>query len=278
MEIERHAFYDPEEIVQDVRDKVEKAQDVGEQIDYLTFVPDGEPTLDINLGREIALLKPLGVKIAVITNGSLVWREDVREALSKADWVSLKVDAVRESIWRRVDRPRRALQLAPILDGALKFAQAYQEELTTETMLVRGVNDREDLVHEVADFVARLQPAVAYLSVPIRPPAEKWVHSPGEEIINRDYQILRGKVRRAEYLIGYEGNAFAFTGHVESDLLSITAVHPMREDAMDDFLTRAGSDWLAVHELIAQQRLTEITYGGHRFYMRRLGSRQGQSV
>lgn len=39
-----------------------------------------------------------------------------------------------------------------------------------------------------------------------------------------------------EYLIGYEGNDFAFTGNIEQDLLSVTAVHPMREDAVNEML------------------------------------------
>jgi len=85
MQVERRVFYGPEEILQAARDKVERARESGEPIDYLTFVPDGEPTLDVNLGREIELLRSLGIKIAVITNASLIWREDVREALMKAD-------------------------------------------------------------------------------------------------------------------------------------------------------------------------------------------------
>jgi wyosine [tRNA(Phe)-imidazoG37] synthetase (radical SAM superfamily) len=270
MQVERRAFYEPEEIVQDVLHKVEKVKEAGESIDYLTFVPDGEPTLDVNLGHEIELLKPLGIKIAVITNASLIWREDVREDLMKADWVSLKVDAVRENIWRRVDRPRRSLQFAAILDGALRFARAYQGELTTETMLIEGVNDSEDLIQEISGFLIRLQPAAAYLSIPIRPPAEKWVHPPSEETINRAYQILSGRLDRVEYLIGYEGNAFTFTGDVEEDLLSITAVHPMREDAVNEFLALAGAAWPTVRGLVAQGQLVEAEYKGHKFYMRKL--------
>jgi wyosine [tRNA(Phe)-imidazoG37] synthetase (radical SAM superfamily) len=143
MRVERDAFYEPEEILRDVRGKVEKARGAGEAIDYLTFVPDGEPTLDLNLGRAIDLLKPLGIKIAVITNSSLMWHEDSREALMQADWVSLKVDAVREDIWRRVDRPHGTLQLASIQDGILGFAKTYTGHLVTETMLVEGINDGE---------------------------------------------------------------------------------------------------------------------------------------
>lgn len=273
MQVDRRAFYASQDISRAVRDKVEKARKVGELVDYLTFVPDGEPTLDVNLGRGIELLRPLGIKIAVITNASLIWREDVREALMGADWVSLKVDSVREEIWRRIDRPHGTLQLASILDGALKFANAYQGELVTETMLVESINDSADHVREIAGFLARLRPARAYLAVPTRPPAEEWVRAPGEEAINRAYQMLDDKVEQVEYLIGYEGNAFAFTGNVEEDLLSITAVHPMREQAVSEFLARAGTDWPVVRRLVAEGQLIEMEYEGNKFYMRKLEGR-----
>ena len=269
MRVERRAFYAPQEISKAVGDKVKKAGKVGESVDYLTFVSDGEPTLDVNLGREIELLRPLGIKIAVITNASLIWREDVRGALMKADWVSLKVDSVREEIWRRIDRPHGTLQLTLILNGALEFAQAYRGELVTETMLVEGVNDSDDHLREMADFLARLRPARAYLAIPTRPPAEGWVQAPGEEAINRAYQILSEKVEQVEYLIGYEGNAFAFTGNAKDDLLSIAAVHPMQEQAVSEFLARAGVGWPVVRESIAEGRLVEAEYKGAKFYVRR---------
>jgi wyosine [tRNA(Phe)-imidazoG37] synthetase (radical SAM superfamily) len=270
MQVERRAFYPPRQILQDVRDKVEGARKVAEAVDYLTFVPDGEPTLDVHLGREIALLRPLGIKIAVITNGSLLWREDVRDDLMGADWVSLKVDTVHQEVWRRMDRPYGTLRLASILDGLLEFASAYPGELVTETMLVASVNDSDALIREVADFVARLRPAKAYLSVPTRPPAEPWGQPPGESAINRAYQILGERVDEVEYLIGYEGNAFAFTGNVEDDLLSITAVHPMREEAIGTFLLQAGADWDVVRRLMAQRQLVETEYKGTKFYLRKL--------
>lgn len=75
------------------------------------------------------------------------------------------------------------------------------------------------------------------------------------------------------YLIGYEGNAFAFAGNVEEDLLSISAVHPMREKAVSEFLARAGADLSIVHRLIAQGQLIQMEYEGRTFYMRRLHSR-----
>lgn len=270
MQVDRTAYYEPQKILTAVRDKVQKVKQRGESIDYLTFVSDGEPTLDINLGHAIERLKPLGIKIAVITNASLIWREDVRRDLLKADWVSLKMDSTTGKLWRRVNRPRETLSLQAILDGALEFAKHYRGKLATETMLVRGVNDTDASIRNVAAFLARLKPATIYLAIPTKPPAERWVHAPGEKGINRAYQILSKQVDSVEYLIGYEGNAFAFTGNVEEDLLSITAVHPMRKEAVSDFLVRAGVDWRIIDNMVADGKLIETKFEGHTFYIRTL--------
>jgi len=269
LEVDRRLFYDTEEIIRDVRLRTAKAERAGERIDYLTFVPDGEPTLDANLGKAIALLKPLNVPIGVITNSSMIWREDVRAELQTADWVSFKIDAVTEAIWRRINRPHPALRLASILDGLLKFAERFTGKLVTETLLVSGLNDGEGCARATAGFLAELQPDVAYLAIPTRPPAEKWARRPDEAALNRTYQIFSQKTRRVEYLIGYEGDAFAYTGDIEKDLLSITAVHPMRKEAVEALLARARAPWEVVERLVAQGDLRETNYDGHCFYLRR---------
>jgi wyosine [tRNA(Phe)-imidazoG37] synthetase (radical SAM superfamily) len=202
-EVEPRSFYKTARIVEKVRAKLERTREKREQVDYVTFVPDGEPTLDANLGEEIDILKGLGVKIAVITNGSLLWREDVRKNLLKADWLSLKVDAVDEETWRRIDRPHKLLKLDTILQGMLKFAKSFKGELTTETMLLRGVNDDIDRIMQVAEFLKRLEPDIAYLAVPTRPPAER-VEPATEQVINTAYQIFKERLSNVEYLIGYE--------------------------------------------------------------------------
>jgi wyosine [tRNA(Phe)-imidazoG37] synthetase (radical SAM superfamily) len=108
------SFYEPEDIIKSVNFKIEQARIKSEPIDYLTFVSDGEPTLDYSLGKEIEALKSSGKKVAVITNASLIWREDVRKDLQKSDWISLKIDAISEHIWRKVDRPHKSLNLNSI--------------------------------------------------------------------------------------------------------------------------------------------------------------------
>jgi len=265
----RREFYSPVAVVAAVEAKAQEVRERGEAIDFLTFVPDGEPTLDVHLRAEIRGLRHVGPKIAVISNGSLVHLEEVREDLASADWVSLKVDAVDEKTWRKVDRPHRYLKLDKIVSGMLAFRESFAGVLVTETMLVSGVNDSPEQVEALADFLRRLQPAVAYLAVPTRPPAERWVRPSDEETLNRAYQIVTRGVGRVELLTGYVGNAFSATGNSEEDLLSITAVHPMRADAVEDLLSRNGDKWATVDSLVKERRLVELSYEGQRYYLRR---------
>ena len=270
MQVERRRFYGLEEIFPAVRDKVTIAQNQQEVVDTITFVPEGEPTLDRNLGVEISALRELDIRVAVISNASLVWREDVRAALKTADWVSLKVDAVRLPTWRRINRPHGALTLPTILQGIRSFARDFKGEFVTETMLVRGINDNEEDLVDIAAFLGEIQPAISYLSVPTRPPAEAWVRAAEEESINLAYQLICERVRRVELLLGYEGNAFSSTGNIEEDILSITAVHPMREDAVRHILAEAGSNWDLIEELIRQGKLVQLHHLGKLFYLRRI--------
>lgn len=269
MEVMRRSHYPPEEIFDEVKAKVEKSRELGMAIDYLTFVPDGEPTLDLNLGLEIDMLRSLGIRIAVISNASLIWDEDIQKELCKADWVSLKVDAIEETTWHKINRPHRSLELKTILHAVRDFSRIYRGALVTETMLLRGINDGEHSLKLVADFLSEVKPTTAYISVPTRPPAEEWARLPSEESINQAYQIFSSRLKHVELLVGYEGDSFAPTGDAEQDLLSIMAVHPIREDAVKKFLEQAGKGWNVIQGLMDSGQVAETEYGGKKFYSRR---------
>lgn len=274
VQVKRQGFYKPEEIVQNVEKKVKEADARGEQIDYLTFVPDGEPTLDMHLGEEIKLLEKLGIRTAVITNASLIGREDVRVDLQRADWVSVKIDAVSSDVWRRIDRPQRSLSLDEILRGISEFSRSFGGILTTETMIIEGINDIPEELEKIADFISEVNPGKSYLSIPTRPPAEKRGQPASEYTLAVAHHIFKERFINVEYLIGYEGNAFAFTGNVEEDLLSITSVHPMREDAVKEYLLKARAGWEAVEKLIKEEKLIEANHRENKFYLRKFTRRK----
>jgi wyosine [tRNA(Phe)-imidazoG37] synthetase (radical SAM superfamily) len=271
----RQLFYKPQDILREVGRKVNNATVKNERIDYLTFVSDGEPTLDINLGEEISILRKLGKPIAVITNASLLWLAGVKQDLLNADYVSLKVDAVSEDLWRRINRPHKDLRLNVVLKGIQDFVEVFKGTVVSETMLVDGV-DYTNEFERIAEFLAKLKNLNrAYVAVPTRPPTEAWAKPAREEAVNVAFQVFSEKlgVERVELLTGYEGNAFAFTGNVEQDLLSIMAVHPMRDESVSEFLSKANAGWQIIEELLGQGKLVELEFEGNKYYLRKLLSR-----
>ena len=267
-EIKPHVFYKPEAIFDAVEQHLVKLKPENPKIDYLTFVPDGEPTLDACLGKAIGLLRRLKIKIAVISNASLIWQPQVRDMLKLADWVSLKVDSVDEDIWRRINQPHQNLSLDDIMSGMLTFKKEFGGTLATETMLLEGINTADDAIERLGNFLQDLAPDKIYLAIPTRPTADSSVHAADAETVNRIYQTLSQSLTGIELLTGYEGDGFASTGNFVEDLLAISAVHPMRKDALLKLMEKTGADWNAVQALLDNGTLREIEYQGHYFYLR----------
>jgi len=270
MRAERQAFHSPAEIVDAVMRKVAECRAKGEAIDYISFVPDGEPTLDVNLGAHIRALAPLGIPLAVITNASLLWMPEVRAELAAADLVSVKVDTTRPGAWHRLDRPHGSIDLAQVLDGIRAFAREYRGTLITDTMLVWGLNDDADSVACVADFLAEIQPARAYLGVPTRPPVENDMRPPDEATLVRAYQIMITRLPGVELLSMHEEGTFTQTGDPVEGLLSILAVHPMREEAVQAYLRDADAGTSLLEPLIRDGRVDRVAYQDTTFYVLRI--------
>ncbi len=243
-----------------------KAHKAGRKIDYLTLVPDGEPTLDIHISSLIEKLRDFQLPIAVISNGSLINRSEIQEALLIADWVSLKIDSVNEEIWRKIDRPHHKLSLPIILNGMMEFRKKFQGIFVTETMLVSGVNDDDKSINDLCDFLLDLQPDKSYLAIPIRPPAEIQVGPPNTERLKEIIRIFDKKISFFELLFDQEISDFVSTGDLVSDILSITAVHPLREAALHQMVNNAGENWKVVEDLLAKKEIIRVAYQNDIFY------------
>ena len=268
--LEREAFFAPDEVVAAVRDRLTECRAAGQSIDYATFVPDGEPTLDSHLGEAIHGVASLGLPVAVLSNGSLLWRDDVRHDLAPADWVSIKVDTVDEATWRRLNRPIGDLRLETVLDGLRRFAAEYRGELVTETMLVAGLNDDEAALRRTAAFVSSLEPLRAYVAIPTRPPAEPWVRAPSPDAARRVADVFRAAEIPTSCLveeIEAGEQPFAVAGDPAQGLLGIVAVHPMTASAARDYLARSGADWSVAQALLDSGRIVAVRHG-RRTYLR----------
>lgn len=137
---ERKDFFPREAILAEVEAAL-KAHQPGE-MNYITFVGQGEPLLCASIGWLIRQVKALtDIPVAVITNGSLLFMPDVREDLRAADVVMPSLDAADEETFRRINRPWAKLQIALIIEGMVAFREMFENQLWIEVMLVKGLND-----------------------------------------------------------------------------------------------------------------------------------------
>jgi wyosine [tRNA(Phe)-imidazoG37] synthetase (radical SAM superfamily) len=268
MTIEREAFYPIADILDDVDRRIKEIEEAGESMDYITIVPNGEPTLDLGLGRLVEGLKGTGHRVAVITNGSLLWMEGVREDLKGCDLVSMKVDAGLEQAWKAVDRPHPRLSFQEVLRGERDMAKEFDGTLITETMLVSGMNDSDRDLAAIADHIAGMEVEKAYISVPIRPPAVKTVELPSSERVLACYTAFKERSIDVELnIVGEEGD-ISTTGDLAADILRTTSVHPIRDDQMKRMTSADGGDE-TLRRLIDEGKVQELRYQGKLFYLRR---------
>jgi wyosine [tRNA(Phe)-imidazoG37] synthetase (radical SAM superfamily) len=262
---ERREYYPRDEILAEVEQAL-AAHKPGE-IDWVTFVGSGEPTLHIGLGRLIRKVKKLTtLPVAVITNGALLYLPEVREELAAADAVLPTLDAGNAKLYRKINRPHPDITFERLVDGLIAFRKEYLGELWVEVMLVCGLNDTEEALREIGTVLERVRPDEVHINLPTRPPVETWVEPPDEEGLMRALAIL-GDV--AHVVHPAEGS-FDLSGseNVVDAIVGIITRHPMREDE----LRRALEKWTpglvdaALEQLASSGQAQAVERYGMRFW------------
>ena len=238
-----------------------------EQIDYVTFVGQGEPLLCASLGWLIRGVKALtDIPVAVITNGALLALPEVRAEVSAADVVMPSLDAADEATFRRINRPWPKLRLADIIQGLAAFRNEFNGQLWVEVMLVRGLNDSEECLLSIRDALVQARPDQVQLNLPIRPPAEAWVQPPDDSGLMRATAIL-GDV--AQLVMPYAGSFDLPPDTPAAEAIEqIIRRHPMREEELLITLAGLSPDEMAaiLRDLEVGGRARSLVYRSQRFW------------
>lgn len=249
----RRSFYQREDILAEILER-----GGGSSFDYVTFVGDGEPTLCQDLGWLIEHTKEkLQVPTAVITNGSLLFREDVRRDLGYADVVMPTLDAGNEETFRAVNRPHRSIVFDEMLQGLIDFRRGYRGQMWLEVMLVKDVNDSEEELRSIRQAVDAIKPDRVYVVTPIRPPAESWVKPPTPETIIKAQQLLG----TALSIVELENGQFGLEefSNARQAILETGSRHPLRRDQAAEIEDAFGISGV-VDQMLRDGELTETVY------------------
>ena len=168
--------------------------------------------------------------VAVITNGSLLHLPQIRDQLKSADAVMPSLDAGNARLYKQINRPWPRLTFQRHVDGLVSFRKIYTGKLWVEVMLIKGLNDTEEALKEIAVLIERIQPDQVHINLPVRPPAESWVHPASEASTARASTIL-GKA--AVIVPPSQGSIGIYHDDDLADsLVGILTRHPMQEDEL----------------------------------------------
>jgi len=144
-------------------------------IDYLSLSGSGEPTLHSKIRSVIEGIKRItSIPIAVITNGSLLYLEEVRQDLLYADVVLPSLDAVSSEAFLKINRPDEGLSAERMVEGLVQFRKIYKGQIWLEILFCRGVNDSQSELSLMKETIGHIRPDQIHLNTVVRPPSEKW--------------------------------------------------------------------------------------------------------
>jgi wyosine [tRNA(Phe)-imidazoG37] synthetase (radical SAM superfamily) len=255
----------PYELHLSVRNKLEELKRTNKKIDYIVFDGSGEPTLDSSLSKEILLLREFGYKIAVHTNASLLWNTNIQENLMFADYVSVKIDTVNEETWIKMNRPHRKLDYNVILEGIKQFSNRFQGTLTTETMLIKNVNDNTEEIEQLSNYFNTLKRKESYFMTPMHPPAESFAVIPDDKTLKKLSNFIDKKITNSVMLCCPETEEFFATDDFENEFLGLLSLHQVSVDAVKHFV-KGNIEMKILNDFIAKRMIKEIDFRGRKFF------------
>ena len=262
---ERADYFLPQEILDQAEEAL--ASHESSEIDWVTFVGSGEPTLNTSIGWLIRQVKALTeVPVAVITNGALLYLAEVRAALSAADAVMPSLDAGTPDLYRTINRPHPDITFERLIEGLIAFRGEYQGRLWLEVMLVHGLNDTDQALGDLASVLSQIQPDQVHISLPTRPPVETWVRPPDEDALMRAQSLFGGVAK----VVSPAEGSFPVSDYedVVEAVIGIITRHPMSAEELKQTLAQwpSGEVNQALTDLEASGRVQVVERYGMRFW------------
>ena len=169
MTTERKDFAPVEAILTELREALAE----GSKADFVTIGGSGEPTLHSRLGELVDGIKRItDIPVALLTNGTLFERPDVRGDCARVDVVLPSLDAGDEQTFRRIDRPEPTISIEKVISGLCEFREEFAGQIWIEVFLVPTINTGPSQIARIKEAIERIRPDKVQLNTAVRPTAD----------------------------------------------------------------------------------------------------------
>ena len=148
-------YYSVDEIIYELKEALLN----NKNIDYITFTGSGEPTLYKDLKKLIYEIKQItDIPVCIITNGSLLYKQEMRSNLLLADLIIPSLDAGNEETFKLIDNPNKEINFDKMVEGLIEFKKVFKGEYWLEIFLLKDINDNEDELDDIIKIVKKIKP------------------------------------------------------------------------------------------------------------------------
>lgn len=247
--------------IEEVREEIERWLKTDGQADCITFAGSGEPTLYSRLDELIDFIKArTKIPVIVLSNGTLLYRIAVRDALLKADIVKISLSAWDNPSFQKINRPVRGLSFDQLLAGEREFRAEFKGELWMEVFLMEGLNADPEQVRSIAAAAAGIRPDKIHLNTAIRPPAEKTVQPVSREKLET---LCRLFTPQAEIIASFSADNASATELSVEKLMDLIRRHPVTTKQLAQIF---GVKTEALLPLLNDPRLKTEELDGETYY------------
>jgi len=193
--------------------------------DYITISGSGEPTLNSKIGEVIAEIKHItSIPLAVITNSSLLFLDQVKEDLLTADIVLPSLDAVRPLIFKYVNRPEASLDINEVIKSLIDFRKVFSGQIWLEILFCRVINDDHAEVERIREKIEDIKPDKVQLNTVVCPSSEDFAYPLNGEQLTSIKEMLGAKAEViADIVPSEKGTHFADN---EEKIINLIARRP----------------------------------------------------
>ena len=232
MTIERKDYIPIEPVLAELKEKLSE----GLQADFITMSGSGEPTLHCRLGELIdEIKKNTDIPVAVLTNGTLLYRQDVRADCAKADLILPSLDAGDEQTFRRINRPHKDISIEKLISGLCMFRDEFSGRIWLEVFIIEGLNTGVEQIAKIKAAIERIRPDKVQLNTAVRPTAERGVEKVSAEKL---HAIAKELGHNCEVVADFSPGRCG--KHIENKAESVLSMLKRRPCSISDICSALG--------------------------------------
>lgn len=230
--VTRKDYVAPEPVLAELKDWLSK----GLKADFITISGSGEPTLNLRLGELIKKIKEITtIPVAVLTNGTLMYRRDVRADCALADLVVPSLDAADEQTFKKINRPHSDLTVEKLINGLVAFRKEFKGEIWLEVFLIEGFNTDEKVIRNIRDAIGLIRADKVQINTAVRPTAQAGL----EGISEQKLQKLAEKLgKKCEIVVDFTAQHYEKTVGINAE--NVLSMLKRRPCSLDDICSGLG--------------------------------------